>query len=349
VWDDPERATRMEVRVSANGVERIDKPVTITGEFPESLRIFEIDEGWEVLDDAVPFQVDFESNLTFLMKGTTESDANRYYRIYFGEGTEPEYEPLVTASEGVMHQGQESISVSTTGGVYHYHQKGGGFASLIDEEGKDWITYRPGNGSAGEFRGIPNIIHPEGGLHPGAETCETRLLADGPVMARIHSSCHDGAWEAEWDIYPSYAKLTVEKAAHPYWFLYEGTPGGELDVDGDYWAQADGERRPVSERWEGRIEKPRWVYFGDASLDRVLFLVHHEDDGTFDQFYQMEGNMTVFGFGRKLPCCEKSLERTPAEFTIGFAETAEHEAVTTAVNSAYQNLIVAKGGIQHRP
>ncbi len=346
-WADPERGTRFLVVVRGNGFERFEFPVTLTGDFPSSARVVEIDEDENVIDDAIPVQIDFGRDLTFLPEGGLGAEEARLFHVYLGEGTTPDFKPLLTVRDNVMHAGQESLVVNSPGGVYYYHKNGGGFASLIDRDGTDWISHRPGEGAAGEYRGIPNLIHPEGGLHPGSESCDSRLLADGPLMARLHSKCA-GGWEAKWDIYPHFARLTVLQVAHPYWFLYEGTPGGQLDLDGDYWVQADGARRPVSEEWDGRLDRPRWVYFGDQSLERVLYLVHHEDDGDYDQFYQMEGQMTVFGFGRKLRCCEKSLEQTPAEFTIGFVGASDHETVSRRVNAVYHNLIVSKGEIESR-
>ena len=100
--------------------------------------------------------------------------------------------------------------------------------------------------------------------------------------------------------------------------------------------------------WEGKLSKPRWVYFGDSKVDRVLFLAHHVDDGTYDQFYQMDGEMTVFGFGREYKCCAKSLTAAPAEFTIGFVESTEHAAIATAVEAAYQPIIVSKGPLERK-
>jgi hypothetical protein len=70
--------------------------------------------------------------------------------------------PVVTATDDVPHEGQLSIVVSTAIGTWYYHKPGGGFASLDDVDGQDWIGYTPGGGSAGEYRGIPN----GGGFHP---------------------------------------------------------------------------------------------------------------------------------------------------------------------------------------
>jgi hypothetical protein len=363
VWDDPEREARLAVRVRANGFARFDMPVRITGDFSMPLRILEIGPDGAVQDEAVPFQVDFGRELTFLMKGETPAEQSRLYRIYMGEPPPkddrrrlaPETEkleepkPLVTVNENAVRENLDSVLVASPSGSYYYHKQGAGFASLVDREGKDWISYRPGGGSAGEFRGIPNAIHPEGGFHPGAEGCESRVLADGPLMVRIVSRCGGDAWEGQWDIFPGFAQFTMLKAGHPYWFLYEGTPGGQLDVEGDYWAMSDGARRPVKDDWQGKVPTPRWVYFGDAALRRVLFVVHHDDDGAFDQFWQMEGNMTVFGFGRQYRCCEKSLTKTPAQFTIGLVESNGHPEIRERVEGAYRNLLITKGEIEKRP
>jgi len=347
-WGDPERDSRLPVSVSANASGRVDGIVSMSGEFNESMRVVEVNEEELLVDDSVPFQVDFQRDLTFLMKGSTPPDAFRFYHVYSGEGAEPEFRPLVTATDRAMHQGQESILVTTPRGSYYFHKRGGGFASVIDADNKDWVGYNPAEGSSGALRGIPNLIYPEGGLHPGAGACRSDLLTDGPLVARIHSSCHDGAWEAEWEFYPHYATLTVEKAAHPYWFLYEGTPGGEFNLDTGYWVSSDGARRPAGEKWEGRLDAPRWVYFGDASSPRVLMLAHHEDDGAYDQYYPMDGRMAVFGFGRQLGCCEMSLEQAPARFTIAFVESTGHAEVTAAVNSLLKNLIITRGRVERR-
>lgn len=360
-WTDPSRPARIPVMVRANGFERADYPVQVTGDWGSSVRVVEVGEEDRVLDGAVPYQIDYGTTLIFLLKGRTAADRTRHYYVYRGEpevqqqrGQAKPVEPeqpraLVTATDGIMHQGQESIMVTSPAGAIHYHKKGGGLASLIDSDNHDWIGYRPGGGSAGAFRGIPNIIYPEGGLHPGAEGCESRLLSNGPLMARIHTSCHGGAWEVEWRFFPSFARLEVEKVAHPYWVLYEGVPGGSLEPGADYWVRSDGTKQLMNQEWEGRLPAPRWVYFGDPTVPRVLFFAHSEDDGTADQFHSMEGNMAVFGFGRKLKCCAMSLTRTPAHFTLGLIAATGHDRITTVINGILKELIVSQSGEQKRP
>jgi hypothetical protein len=116
---------------------------------------------------------------------------------------------------------------------------------------------------------------------------------------KLHSVTDDNKWESIWEIYPHYARMTVLKIDHNYWFLYEGTPGGSLDTGSDFVVRSDGTQTLASESWEGDIADEEWVYFGSPNVSRALFLAHHEDDSAIDSYRPMEGNMTVFGFGRQ--------------------------------------------------
>ncbi len=125
--------------------------------------------------------------------------------------------------------------------------------------------------------------------------------------------------------------MTRKPPERKYWILYEGTPGGEYDAD-DWWMTSGSEkRRPLTERHEGDIPSPEWIAFGDARLERALFLIHHEDDGHPDHFYQMEEKMTVFGFGRR--GIGKYLDRVPQRFSIGFVERSDRDAIRRVVTS----------------
>ena len=81
------------------------------------------------------------------------------------------------------YQGQPSYKIQTPSATWIYHKQGAGFASLLDPDGNDWIGYRPGGRAAGEFRGIPNLIHPGAGMHPGGELCSSEV---GGQPHRIH-------------------------------------------------------------------------------------------------------------------------------------------------------------------
>jgi hypothetical protein len=254
-------------------------------------------------------------------------------------------------NDGVEHEGQESFQVTTPRATYYYHKRGAGFASMEDVEGKDWLSYNPGvgpvsnSGSGGKYRGIPNMGHPEGYCHPGSDKSTSRLLARGPVKVTIESRSDDGKWASRWDIFPTHARMTVLKVSHPYWFLYEGTPGGQLDERSDYCVRGDGTRTPASERWDGDIsvdgEADEWLYFGDAAEDRVLYLAHHQDDDEVDSYWPMNHEMTVFGFGRK--GIKKFMTAVPAQFTVGFCESDDFDTVAGTVRSTCRPLVVQVG------
>jgi hypothetical protein len=126
-------------------------------------------------------------------------------------------------------QGQASFRGETAAATWVYQKAGAGFPSLTDSDERDWISYRPGGGSAGQYRGIPNVVHPEGGFHPGAETCTSRLIESSDDRVVIASESLDGRWGCRWTILPDRAAMDLERVGHPYWILYEGTPGGDYD------------------------------------------------------------------------------------------------------------------------
>ncbi len=92
-----------------------------------------------------------------------------------------------------MHEGQECLRIVTPSATYLYHKEGAGLASLIDREGRDWISYHPGNRSAGEFRGIPNLGefgHPG---YTGERGAVTRVIASGPLKVSLLSERRTGS------------------------------------------------------------------------------------------------------------------------------------------------------------
>jgi len=327
--------------------ERFDRPAEVDLDLAQhnlnsdNIRVIEEDEAGNVIDDAVPFQVDQAQNkttLTVLLTGKTAPKTRRCYAV-IPVDAKPHIEPLVSLTDGVVHEEQESYRIETSTATYVYHKQGAGFASIYDPDGNDWLSYRPYGGSDGKYRGIPNLAHPENHFHPGGTGCQSRIVSNGPLKIKIASESLDGKWACTWEIFPAYALLTVLKVDHPYWFLYEGTPGGKLDEPGDYCVQSDGTRSLLTERWEHPLPEPEWIYFGSSKTERVLYLVHHEADEHIDSFWPMEHNMTVFGFGRN--GLEKYMTHTPAHFTVGFAENGSFEAAQTMIDSAFRPLEVS--------
>jgi hypothetical protein len=189
---------------------------------------------------------------------------------------------------------------------------GGGCSSLVDINDKDWIDYHSRGNSVENFRGIPNLVYPEEYFHPGATSSTTTVVSQGPLKVKVHSITNDNKWETSWEIYPNYATMTVLAIDHNYWFLYEGTPGGSLEIDSDFVVRADGTQTLTAASWDGDLVDEGWVYFGDPNLGRSLFLAHHEDDDAFDSYRHLDGNMTVLGFGRQTLASRMNL--VPAHF-----------------------------------
>ena len=240
-------------------------------------------------------------------------------------------------------QGQQSFAIETPAGAFVYHRCGGGFASLIDRDGHDWVSFRPGGGPAGSYRGIPNLPIPEGGFHPGATTCGTKLVEADPARIILESRTADGAWSGRWTITPEAAVLDLTAAAGTYWFLYEGTPGGQYDESKAWMMDSSGRREPCTSRWERRLPDPRWICFGTEAAPRVLFLVDLTDRpaDVVDSFWSMQKSMTVFGFGRQLSRDGgrwHHLRRVPARLVVGLVESTEHGAIAAHIDRVCRGL-----------
>ncbi|MGA9115311.1 MAG: FlgD immunoglobulin-like domain containing protein [Bacteroidota bacterium] len=371
-WWNPLWSFRIPLEVRANGFERVEKPVEVPLNFsvalaslgaggrfnPASLRLIEVDSGHAILDTSVAVQFnrsegyDSASNasgtLVFLLTGVTGPSAARYFQVYFDTlGTETftpfQTAPLVAAADTASYEGQASFRVATAGGTYYYHKPGAGFASFIDAAGLDWIGYHPGGGAGGEYRGIPNAGD---AFHPGYTNSSSTLEVNGPLHARIRSRTLDWQWEVVWDIFPRYARMTMHRKGASYWWLYEGTPGGMLQPSTDFVVRPSGQRTNLATSWSYDLPGEEWAYFGDAGMRRVLYVVQHEENTINDYYRQMDSLMTVFGFGRKDPCCIRYIDAVPQTFTFGFAEDSSFAAASGVIRSAYRDLVVLEGNPQ---
>ncbi len=247
-----------------------------------------------------------------------------------------EEERVYPACGSVKEYRAACFKITTPSAVYFYDKSGGGFASIIDSEGKDWISFSNRPGSEGMFRGIPNSVHPEDVFHPGRETVKSRIASQEPLKVTILSESKDEKWSCMWEIYPDHATMTMLKMDHPYWFLYEGTPYGKLDINTGYFALADGRKIMINEymdknKWSNEDGASNWVAFGDTDTDRVLYLIRHGDNMTVNSYYTMEENMTVFGFGRL--GIKKFIDTVPARFTIGFAKGEKFSDIKNIIDS----------------
>src|SRR5659263_4819 len=134
------------------------------------------------------------------------------------------------------------------------------------------------------------------------------------------------------------------QAPLPYWWLYEGTPGGSLDLNTDFTVRSDNKKALLSETVIEDMPAQEWQYFSDPIVNRSLFVSHHEDDEAIDTSKQQANQMNVFGFGR-----DTSLNGTLSgtqHFTMGLMEGTEFAASSKTIYSAYKDLGITKGPIE---
>ncbi len=374
-WWDANWPYRLLLGAGSNQFERSDKIIefgidftAVLAELEEpgslnsaTLRCHQVGADGEVVAADVPCQFDPDEGFdpgtaargTILVyaAGTLPARSARYYHIYFdvegGAGVAASLTPLVTVDESAMDEGQTSYRIATLSGDYHLQKEAGGFSSLLDKAGNDWIDYHPTAGASGSFRGIPNLVYPEAHFHPGSVSAVSELLNNGPLKATIRSTTLDSLWQVVWEFYPTVSRMTVTQADREYWFLYEGTPGGILEPDTDFSVTSDGSSRPLSESWTGDLPADEWVVFADPGAGRSLFLASEEDDLSTDSYRPLDGAMTVFGFGRE--GLNSSIDRVPAHFTLGLIETTDFDAATLLINSAIKPLDLVLSAAVVRP
>ena len=373
---------RVPLSVEAASHDRSDKPVerrlAFTDLFNEagapgsslilnSIRVIETSaDGLNVIDEDVPLQFDPDGDfnastnatgtLTFLMEDATDAGQARHYHVYFdneGSFDAPSVAARVTTTDNVMDEGFSSVRIATATATYFYQKEEGGFSSVVDTAGNDWIGWNSTPGSGGEFRGVPNLG--PAGFHPGRDhDVETVIVSQGPLKTTIVSTDDDGN-KVRWEFFPTYARMTVLAFEDPYYFLYEGTPGGSMNND-DFVVRSDGTQTDRNTTWNntdglGSGNGQEWVYFGDSGADRFFFLAHHETDNLEDSYFNLDDNMTVFGFGRhNTPSGNPDLLMTaaPNTFTIGLASGGAFAGAAATINGAYQGLNVAQAAAQTR-
>lgn len=348
---------------------------------PVTLRVREVDAAGEAIGGLLPSQwepAQFDpanptadlnvGRLIFPLTGTTAAGVTRRYHVYFDRpGTAAERlsydivvgEPvprLVDVDED-LGLGRQELVVGQQGTRWVMDQQGGALSSLLDGGGRDWLSFNSvaGSASGGEFRGMPNVFpNPDGPFHPGSTGATTLPIGSGPLRTALRMTSLDGSWQWEAVFYPDVMVATVTKAPASWWWLYEGTPGGELGGE-DLVLRPGADPQPATAFLGGDLGADlgfEWTAFADTALGRSLYLVQHQDDSEPDEYRSQDdtpndpgGDMTVFGFGR----AGLSASLTgPRAFTIGFADTTDGTGVLAAARSASQPLTFAIGVAESR-
>ncbi len=278
---------------------------------PRSLIVHELDAAGKPLPEPVPHQFEYTKTggvlMVYLAGATprpevkrTAAALTRTFAITFGSVPRAyDVQRLVTAIDNSDDGFELSFKVVTPNSFFFIEKKSHGVSALIDRDRSNWIGYNPGKGSSGEFRGLPNVTPVE--FHPGKPTGkkELKLVSAGPLKLVFEGATLDDKWKSRWEVYPAFTRLTLTTPGDtPYWLLYEGTPAGKFQPEKQYVLLSDGQKLPLTERWQRDLPGPEWAAFGDPAKHRVLFVAHPDDDDLVEQYWPMEGNMTVFGFGR---------------------------------------------------
>jgi acetyl esterase len=252
---------------------------------------------------------------------------------------------LVRVSDLTIHGDMDCFQVDTPTATYVYGKRGAGFACIIDKEGRDWVSYRPGGEARGEYRGLPKCGQPTKFFHCGYgygqyrtdNPFASRVSVREAAHVRIESETRDGKSACTWDFYPDHATLTLLRIDVPtFWFLYEGTPGGKLDAARDFVIRPDGQKTSLDQAWSQVVP---WVCFGSAQSPIGFVCINHQDPepSEADSYVawpftkNLDGSyrdMTVFGFGRKghekLVQHVADLSHLPARYSIALIGRADH-------------------------
>jgi hypothetical protein len=246
---------------------------------------------------------------------------------------------------------QDCFVITTPTATYYYQKEAGGFSSMLDREGTDWINFKPEKTTTRIARGIPNLVWPDNVAHPGYFNAESRFESPNTIYSRTK----DGLWEWRWIFADETATLDILKTApkRKYWFLYEGTIGGVFDPDNSFWGTEIHGRRYDAPVWPDGNTKPfhdKWqvAYFGHNDFPRVLFAFNHSKELSLNLFSYMSvtekglwasDGMTVYGFGRDHG--PKPLLEGPNTFTIGFLESNKHPEIMKILENYIFNSTVA--------
>ncbi len=252
----------------------------------------------------------------------------------------------INVSDEILFGDLDCFRIETPSATYLYGKRGAGFASILDPQGNDWISYRHGNKAAGEYRGMPKNGQPTKFFHCGygygqytnTNPFESKVTEQTPEHVRVHSETLNSDSACDWDFYENHATLTLTKIGQEkYWFLYEGTPGGKLEPERDFVVRPGNRKSFLNENW---VDNVPWVYFGASESNASLFLIDHQRDLAPESYVSWpyakdrtpdKAEMTVFGFGR--PGWQDPAQHTPpmsklpARFSIGFNSTQDYAAI----------------------
>jgi uncharacterized repeat protein (TIGR02543 family) len=346
---------------------------------PNSIRVVEVDGADNVIDADVPFQFDKATDynaatkaagtLVLIMEGNTAAGATRRYHVYFdvtGKGfSAPNVPAQVTLTTSSSDESIGAYKIQATTGTLYIHKGSGGVSSYNDLNGADWVSWKNVTGAGGKFRGIPNAGGGtnDGIFHPGSGNMTSTVLNSGPVKVTLHFlgkkiQGDTQRWEGTFEIYPNYTVFTMVKTkvspakAYPFWFLYEGTPGGLLEPNTDFVVRSNGLQNLAGQTWNGDLPDEEWAYVADPNAGnggRAIYFINHTDDTHNDTYSTDTGKlMTILGFGRQdsSPLLESS--SAPRQFIFGLMDETLIDNAKPIIYNADRALNVEVGAAKAR-
>ena len=258
------------------------------------------------------------------------------------------------------HESRPHYIVHTEKVTYYFDKAGGGFSRIIDKYGNDWVNFKmepwdqyPAS-AASAFRGLPNLVFKSdtdsGAGHPGHDRCVSKSISSNI----IHTKTESGLWEWQWTFFDEHAVLEILKTEEnmPYWFLYEGTPGGTYAPKASsYGTSSGGYTKEVPDFYQGNVHygKFDWAYFTQKDCDTTFFLAQITPDDHVDMMSYLgdtdkgafsDNGMVVFGFGRGENT--EPLLNTKNTFVVGMADfpvtnNQEHQKVAQYIRRLTPN------------
>ncbi len=318
-----------------------------------SLRVDEVDGNGTVIGG--PYLVQFDEDapgastgdLLFQLPGALPAHGTRKVVVSFDHAASGAFSPQVGPAGAVTvsdttDEGQNVYKISTPRADWYLQKKAGAFSSVVDAGGVDWVGWHPKDVAAqfaGEYRGIGQLndhwFHPDKDVD--ATNTNMTVQSTGSMKATFQGSTNGYTQKIE--VYPTFTRSTfTATGADPWWFLYEGTPGGDSAIQSGAGTvyRSDGGSAAFNGNFSTDMGAPSWVGFAVPGQNRTMFFSHGQSDG--EEGYHSSGQMTIFGFGRNYPGDSGKINPGSAtqSFTYGILETASQSAIgsqVAAINS----------------
>jgi hypothetical protein len=383
-WLIPAAGTRLAISFQSAGRTGIDRTVDVPlpAGFPTGGQILALET--DTVGKAIGAQiiVEHEAGRAIWAAPDTQGSGTRSFSLYHSAkvssptsiagstttGSRSTISKRVESLAPVVDEGDDCFVIQTPMFRCFIQRRGSALSSLLDVDGNDWISYHPEpgqgpRGSFGAYRGIPNFPAPPGMFHPGFTTATTKVVSATPTRIELLSSSNNEPnWTYRTLVYADRVEMTVTNAPTEYWWLYEGTPGGESESGGtlDFRTMRSGNPdSPAGSSWSGKVS---WAGFRVPNLGtpfgRTFITVHTTASPPKSSYYLAngvgspvgsgeEGAMTVFGFGRDSGKSYVDF-RSPQTFIFSMID-AKDEAQVVALAESFRLGAISQGSIETRP